>query len=218
MAEIAEGGGGGHGKGKGKKRAKKSSTRVDMTPMVDLAFLLLTFFVLTSTFSKPKMLPLAYPAKAEDIPEGAKPPKINNGITFVLSKDKIYYYQGEYFSKENPDKNGSVTELIETDFGPGEKGVRKLLGKLNNYVLVKKQGLDGKLKRKEIVDTTYISQLEKLKVEQDALKALIKTDDKALCKNFIDLVDELKIAEVGVIAPVDITPGELQLLKAKLKK
>jgi biopolymer transport protein ExbD len=209
MAEIAEGGGGGHGKGK--KRAKKSSTRVDMT------FLLLTFFVLTSTFSKPKMLPLAYPAKAEDIPEGATPPKMNNGITFILSKDKIYYYQGEYFSKENPDKDGSVTKLIETDFGPGEKGVRKLLGKLNNYVLVKKQGLDEKLKRKEIVDSTYLNQLEKLKVEKDALKALIKTDDKALCKNFIDLVDELKIAEVGVIAPVDITPGELQLLKEKLK-
>ena len=55
MAEIAESGGGGLGKG-GKKRAKKQSTRVDMTPMVDLAFLLLTFFVLTSTFSKPKSM------------------------------------------------------------------------------------------------------------------------------------------------------------------
>ena len=215
MAEIAEGGGGGHGKGK--KRAKKSSTRVDMTPMVDLAFLLLTFFVLTSTFSKPKMLPLAYPAKVDEKTD-IQGPKMNNGITFLLSEDRIFYYQGEYYNKDHRDKDGSVTELKEVDFGTGEKSVRKLLGKLNNYVLAKKQGLDDKLKRKEIVDTTYLNRLEKLKVEQDALKALIKTDDKALCKNFIDLVDELKIAEVGVIAPVDITPGELQLLKAKLKK
>lgn len=213
MAEIAEGGGGGHSKGK--KRAKKSSTRVDMTPMVDLAFLLLTFFVLTSTFSKPKMLPLAYPAKTED--KTLKGPKMNNGITFLLSEDKIFYYQGEYYFKGHTAADGSITELKEADFGPGEKGVRKLLGKLNNYVLVKKQGLDEQLKRKEINDSTYLKTLEKLRGEKEALKVLIKTDDKALCKNFIDLVDELKIAEIGVIAPVDITPGELQLMKEKLK-
>jgi biopolymer transport protein ExbD len=215
MAEMAEGGGGGHGKGK--KRAKKSSTRVDMTPMVDLAFLLLTFFVLTSTFSKPKMLPLAYPSKVDDKTD-VKGPKMNNGITFLLSEDKIFYYQGEYYFKGHMAPDGSVTELKEADFGPGEKGVRKLLGKLNNYVLVKKQGLDEKLKRKEINDSIYLKKLDGLRVESEALKVLIKTDDKALCKNFIDLVDELKIAEIGVIAPVDITPGELQLMKEKLKK
>jgi hypothetical protein len=55
------------------------------------------------------------------------------------------------------------------------------------------------------------------KSEGEALKVLIKTDDKATCKNFIDLVDELKIAEVGVIAPVDILASELELLKQNAK-
>jgi biopolymer transport protein ExbD len=90
MAEIAESGGGGHGKG-GKKRAKKQSTRVDMTPMVDLAFLLLTFFVLTSTFSKPKSMELSLPA--EPPPGSPPPPEVKKGVTFLLTKDdRIFYY------------------------------------------------------------------------------------------------------------------------------
>ena len=59
--------------------------------------------------------------------------------------------------------------------------------------------------------------IKNLKRDDKALKVLIKTDDKAICKNFIDLVDELRINEIGVIAPVDIITEEYQLLNAKIK-
>ncbi len=211
MAEMGEGGGGG-GHDKGKKRAKKSSTRVDMTPMVDLAFLLLTFFVLTSTFSKPKVMSMVYPAKP-DPNDKTEAPKINNAITFLVTEDKLFYYTGQYYSVPTGDKPATVLE--ETNFGP--KGVRKLLADLNKSVLRGKEGLDKQLENKEIQDSTYLRKLIDLKKDREALKVLIKTDDKATCKNFIDLVDELKIAEIGVIAPVDILASELELLKSKIK-
>ena len=91
MAEI-QGGGGGHGKKKGGKvRAKKQSTKVDMTPMVDLAFLLLTFFILTSTFNKAKTMEVTMPDKVVDEKEQTKINE-NDILNLVLAEnDKIYY-------------------------------------------------------------------------------------------------------------------------------
>ena len=212
MAEIAEGGGG-HDKG-GKKRPKKGSTRIDMTPMVDLGFLLLTFFVMTTTFSKPKVMSLSYPAKI-DKTEDVKQPPLNNGTTFLLSKDKIFYYVGEFNPKEGP-----ATTLEETNFSPTDaKGIRKLLADKNAFVIKQKALLDDKLKRKQIADTTYERLLNGptgLKTKKEALKVLIKTDEKATCENFIDLVDEVKIAQIGVVAPLELMKSEADLLKAKL--
>lgn len=211
MAEIAEGGGGGHDKGK--KRAKKSSTKVDMTPMVDLAFLLLTFFVLTTTFSKPKVMSLVYPAKL-DPTEKVEQTKINNAITFLLTEDKIFYYEDEFFPKGNA-QGKPPTELKETNFSPD--GVRLLLSKGNKYVIDEKNRLEKLVESKQMVDSTFTKLIVKAKQDKRALKVLIKTDDKATCKNFIDLVDELKIADIGMIAPVDIMKSELDLLKEKSK-
>jgi biopolymer transport protein ExbD len=185
-----------------------------MTPMVDLAFLLLTFFVLTSTFSKPKVMSLAYPAKM-DKPVDPDAPKLNNGITFLLSKDKIFYYTGEFYPADRPGKDGP-TKLTETNFSAS--GLRKVLADLNSYVLLRKEGMVKKVKAKQMADTTYTRVLEELKGKSEALKVLVKTDDKALCKNFIDLIDEVKIAEIGVIAPVPMLPAELKLLETQLKK
>lgn len=93
MAEVQQGGGGGHKKGD-KVRAKKMSTKIDMTPMVDLAFLLLTFFLLTTTFNKPKTMEVNMPDKVDDETQQTKINE-NDILNLVLAEDnKIFWWVG----------------------------------------------------------------------------------------------------------------------------
>jgi biopolymer transport protein ExbD len=115
MAEIQQGGGGGHKKGGGKVRAKKMSTKIDMTPMVDLAFLLLTFFILTTTFNKPKTMEVTMPDKVKDESEQTKINE-NDILNLVLGEnDKIYWWIGLTPPAEvtNFSKNGVRKLLLE---------------------------------------------------------------------------------------------------------
>jgi biopolymer transport protein ExbD len=101
MAEIQQNSGGG-GKG-GKKRAKKMSTRIDMTPMVDLAFLLLTFFILTASFNKPNVMQLTMPVKEKN-PDEQTVLKASDAFTIVMGEnDKLYYYEGLLADDVKPD-------------------------------------------------------------------------------------------------------------------
>lgn len=212
MAELAQDDGGGGKKG-GKKRPKKGSARIDMTPMVDLGFLLLTFFVMTSTFAKPKVMSLAYPAK--EVEPGKKNPPVNNAITFIVSDDRLFYYEGEFYPEGNA-KGKPATQLTETNYGP--EGIRKLLTKGNEFVLRKKVELDAKKQKNLIADSIYDKEMADAKRDNKALKVLVKTDMKAKTRNFIDVIDELYIASIGVIAPVDIMNSEQALLDEALKK
>src|SRR3954470_189789 len=96
MSEVqSNDSGGGKGGKHNKVRAKKSSTHIDMTPMVDLAFLLLTFFMLTTTFSKPKTMEINMPDKKDLKPEDSTKIKESQALTVLLSaNNKIVWYAG----------------------------------------------------------------------------------------------------------------------------
>ena len=85
----------GHKKGPGVKKAKKLSTRVDMTPMVDLGFLLITFFIFTTTMSTPSTMDLFMPKDTKKDEELNKA-KESGALTIMMANDNhLYYYEGK---------------------------------------------------------------------------------------------------------------------------
>ena len=123
MAELDTSGGGKH-KG-GKVRSKKQSTRVDLTAMVDLAFLLITFFIMTTTLAKPKAMDLAMPDKDEKTKDQLAI-AASRSLTLLLgSGDKLEWYLGE------PGKSAPTIDNYSKD------GLRKTLLEKKKEVLEK---------------------------------------------------------------------------------
>lgn len=182
MAEILNEGGPGGRRRAGVKRRKKHIIRIDMTPMVDLGFLLITFFVFTAQLSKPSSVNLNMPSDEE--PE--KPTELakSNALTILLDADnRIFYYEGKWDEaiKENAVK--------ETNFS--------YKGGLGDIVRAKQQYLD-----KYPVD----------KDGRDGLMLLIKGSDESVYENFINAMDEVLINEVKRYAVMKMTDQEKDYL------
>lgn len=110
MAEINTSGGG-HKKGPGVKKAKKQSTRVDLTPMVDLGFLLITFFIFTTTMSQPTAMKLFLP-KDTDKPEEQNKAKESGALTLLLGdKGNVYYYEGQLDASASNFKSSTMKQI-----------------------------------------------------------------------------------------------------------
>jgi len=111
MAEMEVKSGGGH-KGPGVKKGKKLSTRVDLTPMVDLGFLLITFFIFTTTLAEPTAMNLAMPKDTKD-PNLENKVKESGSLTLMLGKaNVIYYYYGNDPTKMQTSGYKDVRKLI----------------------------------------------------------------------------------------------------------
>ena len=187
MAEIAQDGGGGHKKG-GKVRSKKMSTRIDFTPMVDLGFLLITFFMLTTTLAKPQIMALVMPdkdVKKEDL----EPVKESKVLTLLRGEnDTVYWYEGI----TNP-------TLDSTDYSA--EGLRKVI--LNKMDKVKTQfGVEDyeDFKTKEPKKGSY-------------LNVLIKPTKQGKYKNLVDALDEMSITKVRYYVILDVSEAEERFIK-----
>jgi biopolymer transport protein ExbD len=185
MAELNTGDGGGK-KGDGKVRSKKSNSKVDLTAMVDLAFLLITFFMLTTTLSKPQSMSLGLPDK-EDKPDPKNQVKVDENRTMTIllgDNDKLVRYVGLLATPVN----GGAPK----DFSYGKEGIRKEL-----------------LSRKKLV-------LEYTGNKDKGMIVIIKPSKKSNYRNLVDVLDEMAIVDVPTYAIVnEYTPEEQKLLEGK---
>jgi len=203
------------GKKGGKRRPKKHSTRIDMTPMVDLMCLLITFFMLTTAFSKPKVMVITMPEKdpktdTKDKPQIAAIRTLNILLT---GDDRVYYYQGMADPKKLP-----WPALVKSDFS--KDGIRKVLLIRNRDLFTKiAEYRDKRTTGKLIVaDTTAENEIKRLKKEdKKGPIVLIKADEKAKYRDIVNIIDEMAICNIASYAIVDMTPVELDMLKTAPK-
>jgi biopolymer transport protein ExbD len=202
MAEISSQGSG-HGDKGGKPKTKKISTRIDMTPMVDLGFLLITFFILTTTLIKPQTMEISVPSKKNT----EKPPELKNSLAITIlpgKNDVVYYYFGA-------PKDGVDPEVTKSDFSP--TGLRKMLLERNATVYQKVMELKKKNEARQLADSTFKKEAALARADQNSPMVIIKATDEASYKNLVDVLDEMQICNVGRYAIVDISPYDLKLLQ-----
>ena len=188
MAEIQESSG-----KTGKSKQKKFSVRVDFTPMVDMNMLLITFFMLCTSLSKPQTMEISMPTNDKVTEEEQTKIKASQAVTLLLgADDKVYYYFGEPNYED-------YTSLKETDYSP--EGLRAMLLDRNKEVTARINDLKQQKKDEKITEEQFKEQA-----------AEIKGTDESSYKNLIDALDEMQICNISRYAIVDITDGDKFLL------
>jgi len=187
MAEL-DTSGGGHKKGPGVKKGKKLSTRIDLTPMVDLGFLLITFFMFTTTLAKPKTMEINMPYKDPNMKlDDLTKIKDSVALTVLLSKDhRIYYYEG-IGSDPNKPPDVKVTTF-------------KAKGGIRDEIISKKNRVDAMKRSGELGP-------------KDFTAVLIKPDTNSTYSDVVNILDEMSINDITVYAIIDISDVDQGFIK-----
>ena len=205
-AEVQESG----KKGKGSKQ-KKMTVRVDFTPMVDMNMLLITFFMLCTTLSKPQTMEISMPSNDKTLTEQERDKvAASRAITLILGgNNRVYYYTGEPNYED-------WTSLQETTYN--DDGLRAMLLYRNQEVVskireLKKEKIDTKMS-----DEEYNRRAGEIKDAKTAPIVIIKATDDSTYKNLVDALDEMHICSINKYAIVDIAEGDEWLVENYEKK
>ena len=205
MAEIQSNEGGGKKK-KGGSKQKKISVHVDFTPMVDMNMLLITFFMLCTSLSKPQTMEINMPSNDKKITEADRDAvKASQAITLVLAGgDSVFYYTGQPNYK---DYNSLKLSSYKAD------GLRAFLIKRNFDAVNKINDLKQQKIQLKISQEQFTKQVSEIKGGKETPVVIIKAADRATYKNLIDALDEMQICNIGKYVIDKINPGENFLVK-----
>ena len=191
----------------GKSKQKKFSVRVDFTPMVDMNMLLITFFMLCTTLSKPQTMEISMPSNDDKITDEQKSKvKESLAVTLLLDGDnKLYFYEG-IPNWEDPNA------LKETTYDAN--GLRAFLIQKNARVVNRVRELKVQKRNLQITPEQYDAQVKELKNGKNTPTVIIKATDEATYKNLIDVLDEMQICNIGKYVIVPISDTDKQLIQA----
>ena len=216
---------------KGGSKQKKMDTHVNFTPMVDMMMLLITFFMLCTTLSKPQAMQLTMPSNDENMSKEDKSvTKASYTITLFLgAEDKLYYVEGlpDY---ENPDcikettwgKDGVRKLLIEHITEDGFSPVAKVM-MAKKKLDEKKTQLGDKFKKEDY--EKELSDIRKGKAQEflgyfgdqgmQTLTVIIKPTDVSTYNNMVQALDEMLICSIGKYVIDKVNEDDEKLLTLK---
>jgi biopolymer transport protein ExbD len=181
-----------------KGKPQRKTIRVDLTPMVDMNMLLITFFMFCTTLSIPQVMDIAMPTD-----RGNNPVPGSKSVTVLLGgNDKVYYYEGLADYED-------YTSLKETNM----PGMREMLLSRNNINMSKIKELRQKRYKKEITDAQLREMSSEVKKSKEGLIVIIKPTQESSYKNLIDALDEMQICGVGKYAITDMEDGDKFLME-----
>jgi biopolymer transport protein ExbD len=186
-----------------KSKQKKMNVRVDFTPMVDMNMLLITFFMLCTSLSKPQTMEINMPTKDDKNLNKEQQSKVKESlaVTLLLSKNnKVYYYEG--LPKQESVKQTSYDA----------SGIRDILMKKNMKVIQEIRALKQKKTNLQINQKQYDQEASKIKDQKNTPTVIIKATDDATYKNLIDALDEMQICSISKYVIVPITQQDKGLI------